>query len=291
MYHSNADQSFPVRYISDIARTADLDRETFFRQPDYRPSRIHYRITPCYIRAFMQVPKPNIYVGSSSLERYFLRNRMSGSINLEYAVTSSYAAASDYNSLFITSAVIHSPEIFLLPGRPETEFIENISPRIKKTIGMIFKLTMEQEFPEDILISVLDEILLEKEHSKHSRTWSNSIQGFAINRKHLSDFSSVFVRQNPLDMLLLTIGHEIGHCMSVSCDDPVQEEAKAFAFEIAWMNTIHKFNILNLRDCLDMDALRPEKNGLHDVALDHVRKMLFDKTPIEIFKEICDSID
>jgi len=64
------------------------------------------------------------------------------------------------------------------------------------------------------------------------------------------------------------------------------EEAKAFAFEIAWMQAIHKHNILGLRSCLNMDILNPEKNGVHDAALELVRKRMMDEAPLEIFEKL-----
>ena len=104
---------------------------------------------------------------------------------------------------------------------------------------------------------------------------------------HMDDFSSVFVKQNPLDMVMLTIGHEIGHCLSIAKGNPVLEEAKAFAFELAWMKTIHRFDILGLRKCMDINALKPSMNGLHNVALDFVKRQLaFYGEPMEVFRRI-----
>jgi hypothetical protein len=134
--------------------------------------------------------------------------------------------------------------------------------------------------PGDILITVLNEFEMEKIHRKHSRFWSRNIQGFALNRKNMLDFSSIFIKQNPLDMLMLTIGHEIGHCLSITQDDTLLEEAKAFAFELAWMKTIHKNDIQGLKNCLSFPSLE----GLHNEAFQFVISR--QEEPLAVFWKI-----
>jgi hypothetical protein len=254
---------------------------THFRQPVYTSQPLSYRIAQSYIQMFSPV-----YIGSG-LERYILKNSVTNHVNLEYMAALLYHAHSSYNSRFVTTGIIHEPEVFLIPQRPATEFIEHISPALRKKIKLIFRLTTGNELPEDILISILPEQELEREHRKHSSGWSRQIHGFAINRLHLYDFSSIFVKENLLDALMLTIGHEIGHCLSLSKEDAIMEEAKAFAFEIAWMRTIHRFNILELKDCMNINILNPAVNGLHNVALEIVlEKIREGREPIEVFRDI-----
>ncbi len=274
---------------SPNARNFDFNSQSYFR------ASLEYRIkdaAPLYrASAYMAMfnfglPKM-IYGGSSIIERYILKNALRMQVGLEYATNKqAYANKFDYEIPQTTSIIVHEPEIFLADNRPSVEFIDNLTPQLKKKIKTTFKLTIGFDMPEDILITILNENLLEVEHSKHSRRWSNSIQGFAINRKHMRDFSSVFIKHNPLDMLFLTIGHEIGHCLSIAKSDVILEEAKAFAFELAWMKTIHKHDILGLANSMRMSLLNPAENGIHNVALDLVRKQLFDKEPIEVFMEI-----
>jgi hypothetical protein len=275
-------------------RNFNIESQSYFRSLEYKVASVQplYR-SQAYLSMFDSGAVMPSYAGMPSmvspLERYLTRNAVNMQMEGEYLRNmqiQSYMQHQEYAP--ITSGIIHIPEIFLVPGRPQAEFIENITPALKKNIRMIFQLTTGEELPESILISVLHPEDLQREHGRHSRHWSSGIQGFAINRQY--DVSSVFAKQNPLDSLLLTIGHEIGHCLSPPKEDIVLEEAKAFAFELAWMKTIHRFNILGLRDSMNLDMLNPAINGVHNVALDFViRKVASGNDPLSIFKKIAKS--
>ena len=49
------------------------------------------------------------------------------------------------------------------------------------------------------------------------------------------------------------------------------EEAKAFAFSLAWMKAIKENNIANLAASINLE--KPARNGLHNIALDFVLKL------------------
>jgi hypothetical protein len=274
---------------SFTARNFNFDTSSYFRVPlEYRVGEAQpiYR-TSAYIGVFNFGFSKMIYGGASMLEKYLVRNMLRMQVGLEYAANKlGYSNKFDYDVPQTTSSIIHNPEDFLLPNRPDVEFIDNLTPQLKKKVAQIFKLTTGTELPNDILISLLPEQEMEKQHSKHSKKWNKDIQGFAVNRKHMNDFSSVFVKQNPLDMLILTIGHEIGHCLSIMKEDLILEEAKAFAFELAWMKTIHKHDILGLKESMKMSLLNPSENGLHNVAFDIVKEKLNEKEPIDVFRDI-----
>ena len=70
----------------------------------------------------------------------------------------------------------------------------------------------------------------------------------------------------------LRIGHEIGHVLSFALADKLAEEAKAFAFEFAWMEAIAEHNIGNLALCINLSPALPASNGLHDVAWQWVQR-------------------
>ena len=103
----------------------------------------------------------------------------------------------------------------------------------------------------------------------------------------MNDLSSVFVKQNRLDLLMLVLGHEIGHVISLPLNNPFLEEAKAFAFELAWMHEIYRHDIAGLKNNMNLKGLIPSNNGLHDRAFLFVRKMLTEKSALDIFTEIC----
>ena len=84
----------------------------------------------------------------------------------------------------------------------------------------------------------------------------------------------------------MTIGHELGHVFTKSLINKHNEEAKAFAFEIAWLKTIIEHNIAGLQYSFNLDV-KPAKNGLHDIAFAHVKKWLEKgKKAIEIYWEL-----
>ena len=162
-----------------------------------------------------------------------------------------------------------APEIFLNPIRSKTELVEDIED-IKNFVSEIFNLVTKQEFPNDISINILSFEEFKKLHSSIG-LWSDGILGFSINGKN----KKIFVRENNLDILLLVIGHEIGHVLTKTLSNKHDEEAKAFAFSIEWTKTIKKHNTANLG--LNIKAtfnLRPAQNGLHDIALSFVHFML-----------------
>jgi hypothetical protein len=272
----------------------NFDTQSFFGNPkdlEYKANSFNpiYRMMSYISMLDFGILRP-IYLGVSALEKYLTKNMLRMQVDSEYLINSSIEyklAKGDYTTQFNTGSVIHEPELFLVPGRPMTEFVEEITPAFRKKIELIFKLTTGNNLPEKILLSILNEVDLEREHSKHSKSWSRDIQGFALNRKHMDDFSNVFVKENPLDMLILTIGHEIGHCLSTAKNDILLEEAKAFAFELAWMKIIHKFDIMGLRKNMNLNILNPTANGVHNVALNFVKSQLnFNREPMDVFKKI-----
>ncbi len=187
-------------------------------------------------------------------------------INLDYAngnyTTGTYLGGKEKHDF--------TPEIFLDPNRETAEHIESnekIMPLVKKT----FKLMMGKEFPEQsIKIIVCSEEELKMIHEKMSGLWDKGIQGFSIN-KFGKGVSEIFVKGNEADGLMLTVGHEIGHVMSPALSDARDEEAKAFAFSLVWMQTIAKHNVGGLTKSINP---MPAKNGLHNVAFDFVMDLI-----------------
>ena len=160
-------------------------------------------------------------------------------------------------------------QALLNPNRNVTPVIsnaENIMHYIKDT----FEKTTGDPLPKDITIRICNPEELKEQHKRFGGSWSPGILGFAINDPQNR---LIFIKENNLDELMLTIGHEIGHVLSERLTDPRDEEAKAFAFEMAWMKTIQQHNIADLSDNF-VASILPANNGLHDVAFDFVIKML-----------------
>lgn len=200
------------------------------------------------------------------------------------SVSNSYSNPYQSHSKPIT--ISYQPVIndFLNINRPHSVFIGQAS-QIKEFVEEAFEKTTGYKLPSDITIRVLSKHDIKKVHESIGGRWNDGIQGFAINRKHIGHISEIFVIQGELDQLMLTIGHELGHVLTRKLNSPKDEEAKAFAFSIAWMKTIKENNIANLSTAITLE--RPAQNGLHNVALDFVLKLIKDgKQALDVYLEL-----
>lgn len=178
---------------------------------------------------------------------------------------------SDYFCNRLTSMYHFSPAPFLKPNRPTTQFIGEAAD-IEQYVREAFRATTGNEMPADIEIRVCSPFELKRIHNQFGGTWSSGIQGFAVNRCG-SGMSEIFVKENFLDALLLVIGHELGHVLSAPLQDQRDEEAKAFAFEMAWLRALHRENIAGLSGSIVLDH-RPADNGLHNVAFGFISDLI-----------------
>ncbi|MBT4824516.1 hypothetical protein HN695_03885 [Candidatus Woesearchaeota archaeon] len=183
----------------------------------------------------------------------------------------SYASSSRPQEYFV-------PENFLALYRPDTQFIEK-AQEIEEHIKDTFRLVTGYELPSHIKITICDEDKFKILHKSNGGEWSPGIQGFAV---HLNN--QVVIKQNKLDVVMLVLGHEIGHVLSAPLNNQHDEEAKAFAFELAWMKAIKDNNIANLAENININ-FQPASNGLHDVAFGFVKKLVSaGKRAIDVFK-------
>jgi hypothetical protein len=221
---------------------------------------------------------------SSPAVSYSMKNQGYSS-NLEYAVFNSEISAAkeissglshpDYrkkkyfqgyltNSRLTQSYSSNSP--FILQDI-ETKFIGDVKD-ISEHIEDSFRKVTGESFPDDLIIHVCSRQKLKEFHNGFSSSWNEGITGFAVNRKKHGLKSEIFVCQGELANVLATIGHEIGHCISAPLDNLRDEEAKAFAFEFAWLKAINDNNIAELKGCFSMND--PAKNNVHDKAFEFV---------------------
>ncbi len=187
----------------------------------------------------------------------------------------------NYNPLSYT---MHTPkeyfaaENFLHLYRAETQFVDQALD-VEEHVKEAFKATTGYEFGNRIQIVVCDEHKFRMMFEANGGQFKPGLQGFSVHRKGL-----VVVKQNKLDVVMLVIGHEIGHVMSAPLVNVHDEEAKAFAFEMEWMKAIKKHNIANLASNINID-FRPADNGLHNVAFNFVRNMVkAGKRAMDVFK-------
>ena len=156
------------------------------------------------------------------------------------------------------------PDSFLKPGK-HSIFVgdaEQIRPYVEETFSLLFNSNL----PENIKISICNEQEFRKIAPHHSTI------GLSINRGELGLLSEIFVLNDTLPRVLLTLGHELGHVLTKTLSNAHDEEAKAYAFSLAWMNTIKQHNIANLADCIITES--PANNGLHNLAFNFVSKLL-----------------
>ncbi|MEM3154302.1 MAG: hypothetical protein QW165_01910 [Candidatus Woesearchaeota archaeon] len=170
-------------------------------------------------------------------------------------------------------------EHFLAENRPLTPIISNLG-EVKEIVEQTFQIITGQEFPHD---SIKITICEEKEFRQISPNKSTGVVGFSYN-KYGKGISEIYIKQDHLDSVLLTIGHELGHVLGPTLPNKQDEEAKAHAFSLTWIETIRDNNIGGLQPNI---APNPAHNGLHDVAFDFVKYLLHTgSTSFEIFKTL-----
>jgi hypothetical protein len=156
------------------------------------------------------------------------------------------------------------PDNFLKAGK-EGEFVGK-AEEVKEFVEETFESIFNRPFPDDIKVS-----LLNKEEFKKISPSDGAI-GLSINRSKYGLLSEIFILNDSLARVMLTIGHELGHVLTETLDNPHDEEAKAYAFSLEWMRIIKENNIANLEDAIIQE--RPARNGLHNIAFDFVTKMI-----------------
>ncbi len=138
---------------------------------------------------------------------------------------------------------------------------------IAEFIREAFSKTTEKELPGSITIIVASRESLQQ---LHSQFFNQGIVGLSLNSTSKKE---IFAVAGNLDELMLVIGHELGHVLTPALSSQKAEEAKAFAFEMAWAQTIFLHDIAGLRNSINSAALnmKPAANGLHDLAFAFVK--------------------
>ncbi len=192
-----------------------------------------------------------------------------GSLNSLGASPSSYKKNPELetNQHFSTPSHVEyhfNPEEFLKPGKGG-KFVGQ-AEEVRVFVEEAFEKMFNCPFPEDIKISVCDE--------KEFRTLAPhpGTIGLSINRRTQGLLSEIFVLHGSLAQVLLTIGHELGHVFTQTLDHAPNEEAKAYAFSMAWMEVIKEYDVAHLRNAFFSEM--PAQNGLHDVAFAFVSRLL-----------------
>ena len=106
------------------------------------------------------------------------------------------------------------------------------------------------------LMRILPEDQLEQEFREYSSEKPPiNLGGFADRAMDV-----VYLKEGPFCNVFIEAGHELGHILSENIEDPVNEEAKAFAFQLAWQEAAHK--TLGYTRGLVMDSISSRLNDL-----------------------------
>ncbi len=198
----------------------------------------------------------------------------------------SYASQKSMDASFFPPLEHMQETVFLEPNRVELPVITSdldIMPLVRET----FQALTDKELPSNIRITVATPEKCKHIHTSTGGRWSESIQGFSINKAGKGT-SEIVVKQAPLDSMMLTVGHEIGHVLTLPLATTQDEEAKAFAFSIAWVKAIRQNNIGNIAGNF---REAPAQNGVHDVGYAFVQQLLErGKTAVRVYTELAKRI-
>jgi hypothetical protein len=202
--------------------------------------------------------------------------RMPYSDGIEKSFTP-YSLSNPIYQLFPTRPEYHfQPDNFLKPGKAG-KFVGEAAD-IQEFVEDTFEKMIGHTFPPNIKVSVLGKRAFRKIAP------SPATVGLSINRSSSAMISEVFVLSGSIGRVLLTLGHELGHVLSPTLENPIDEEAKAYAFSFAWMEIIKEHNIAGLADALILE--NPAHNGLHDKAFEFVIAEMKAKSSWEVWKSL-----
>ncbi len=199
------------------------------------------------------------FTSASPITNSFSYNPINTSSSLSYKNNSL-----TYNLFHPQTNYNFIPDNFLQPGN--WGMFVGKAEEIREHIEQAFELMFHEAFPKDVKVSVLDEEKFRK-LAPHPGTL-----GLAFNRRKQGLMSEIFVKNDFLARVLLTVGHELGHVLTEQLTNAQDEEAKAYAFSLAWMRVIKENDIAGLKDAIVTE--RPAENGVHNIAFFFVEKMM-----------------
>ena len=173
------------------------------------------------------------------------------------------------------------PDNFLKPGK-EGIFVGQ-AEEVKEFVEDAFRHIFHKSFPNNVKISILDGQEFRKIAPQESTV------GLSINRGREGLLSEIFILNDSLGRVMLTIGHELGHVLTKTLSRHHDEEAKAYAFSLVWIDAIKKNNIANLSGAIITE--RPAENGLHNVAFHFVHRLISQgKEALETYTELANGL-
>jgi len=189
-----------------------------------------------------------------------------------------YSINPEKYSFLVPQAEYHFvPDHFLKPGK-EGIFVGK-AEEVKESVEEAFEKIFDQPFPNNIKMSILN-----REEFRKIAPSPNTI-GLSLNRSPQGLLSEIFILNDTLGRVMLTIGHELGHVLTKTLLNPHHEEAKAYAFSLLWMKIVQEHNIADLGEAIITE--QPAENGLHNVSFAFVHQLLAEgKDAAEIYEEL-----
>ncbi len=152
-------------------------------------------------------------------------------------------------------------------------------------IEEIFLAVTGEDIPGDIEVNILDEMRFDRYSERLNLSPNKNIKGFAMHSMDICTPRKVFLREGTLAEVLTVAGHEIGHVIAERKSNVHDEEAKAIAFEYAWVKTIREFDMASIGHIVRNFPLA--RNGVHDIAQMFIEnKMRYGENPLDLFDEI-----
>ncbi len=203
------------------------------------------------------------------------------SSGIESVVSHIYDPNQNYNFMKVEQNYNFQPASFLKPGKG-SKFVgdaEDVQEHVEQTFEKMF----DKPFPDNIKVSVVNQ-------EKFSKlTTSSGTIGLSINRMKDGLLSEIFILNDSLGRVMLTIGHELGHVLTETLDNPHDEEAKAYAFSLEWMRIIKENDIAGLGESIITE--NPADNGLHNVAFNFVHQLIqTGKNVWEVYLELINRV-
>lgn len=185
--------------------------------------------------------------------------------NFTHAYSHQEATKESWYNLFTIQPEYHFiPDDFLKPG--QNSIFVGKAEEIKEYVEEAFEHIFNRPLPSDIKISILAH-----DTFRALAPAANTI-GISINRSRQGLLSEIFILNDSLGRVMLTVGHELGHVLSPTLPNAHDEEAKAYAFSLLWMKIIKEKNIANLSAAIITE--RPAENGLHNVSFQFVQNLI-----------------
>lgn len=232
--------------------------------------------------AFIPEKKDTETIRKARSTKNYLEN-----ISADYLIDKGYHEHEKQKDNLKNTSGRNPASIFLAQHSTEARNINSIG-EIKEHVETCFEETTGFPFPDDISIEILESEEFKRTATNLGNGFVKGTTGFSLNSNG-HGMNKIYILNGPLDRVMLVIGHELGHVLTPTLKERHDEEAKAFAFEMAWAKAIHENNIANL--AFNINPQLPARNGLHDVSHMFIVQMSrIEKNAMKIYNKMTNGL-